>query len=254
MESYIKLFHERFDKSTEFDATFANIWNSQGLKDAIEYLKSIGATRLDTSNFSILYAISEFTKNTRSDVDKENLIKGLNLDDYVKDSDIKFNSKYNLPEVVVETEKGSIKALKFSDVVNGIKTVYPFIETNERFRNCFGMACYICLNLGLACNLVTGYVYGYSDKSEYLHSWIETTLHGEEVVIDGTFNAIINKDGYYLMRYAKPITKIDSKTFSNDVDKYLKVIENELPIEVYYVFRDEIIAELEKNKEVFMKR
>ena len=74
-----------------------------------------------------------------------------------------------------------------------------------------------------------------------MHSWIEATIKGKEYVIDGKLNSLINKHGYYLMQHAKPITKINNQIF---------VIET-FPIEVYYVFRDEIIKDFQKNDEIF---
>ncbi len=88
------------------------------------------------------------------------------------------------------------------------------------------------------------------DKSRFLHSFVETTLNGEEVVIDGTLNAIMNKDGYYTFRHIKPLTKISNQTLQEDMEKYLYKIKEFSP-EVYFVFRDEIIRDFEKNDELF---
>lgn len=130
--------------------------------------------------------------------------------------------------------------------------MFPFIENNERFGNCYDFAYNISLNLGVSNQIVTGYIYGYSDKSEFLHSWVETTIKDEEYVIDGTLNAMINKQGYYLMQHAKPITKIDDSTLKSDLKNYVNEMQS-IPLEVYYVFRDEIVNDLGKNREAFRK-
>ena len=129
------------------------------------------------------------------------------------------------------------KTIKLIDIANRI---------DERHGECYEIAHEISLNLGISNNIVTGYIYGYTDKSKFLHSWVETTIKGEEYVIDGTLNSLINKQGYYLMQHAKPITKISNQTFANDnIKNYLEKIKT-FPIGVYYVFRDEIIKDFKK--------
>ena len=251
MKSYNELFNERFHRSQEIDEEFSRIFNKDGLLEAINYLKSIGATTLDMDNYQIKYRISEWTKNKTSNKEKEKFInKLLNLKDYIKKIDIGKNNNFNLPELSIETTEGTIRAIQFSSIVPKCKEKLPFIETDERHGQCYDMAHIISLNLGISNNIVTGYIYGYTDKSKFLHSWVETTIKGEDYVIDGTLNSLINKQGYYLMQHAQPITKISNQTFANDIKNYLEKIET-FPIEVYYVFRDEIIKDFQKNDEIF---
>ena len=251
MKSYNELFNERFHRSQEIDEEFSRIFNKDGLLEAINYLKSIGATTLDMDNYQIKYRISEWTKNKTSNKEKEKFMnKLLNLKDYIKKIDIGKNNNFNLPELSIETTEGTIRAIQFSSIVPKCKEKLPFIETDERHGQCYDMAHIISLNLGISNNIVTGYIYGYTDKSKFLHSWVETTIKGEDYVIDGTLNSLINKQGYYLMQHAQPITKISNQTFANDIKNYLEKIET-FPIEVYYVFRDEIIKDFQKNDEIF---
>lgn len=138
--------------------------------------------------------------------------------------------------------------MKFSAYMPKIKKIIPEIETEGRFGNCYKYAYYISLGLPFSNYLTTGYIYGYSDKSKFLHSWIETTINGEDYVIDATLNAMINKKGYYLIQHAKPINKISNQTFREDLNNYQMIDNKNIPMEVYYVFRDEIISEFEKKK------
>ena len=223
MKSYNELFNERFHRSQEIDEEFSRIFNKDGLLEAINYLKSIGATTLDMDNYQIKYRISEWTKNKTSNKEKEKFInKLLNLKDYIKKIDIGKNNNFNLPELSIETTEGTIRAIQFSSIVPKCKEKLPFIETDERHGQCYDMAHIISLNLGISNNIVTGYIYGYTDKSKFLHSWVETTIKGEDYVIDGTLNSLINKQGYYLMQHAQPITKISNQTFANDIKNYLE--------------------------------
>lgn len=59
---------------------------------------------------------------------------------------------------------------------------------------------------------------------------------------------MINKKGYYLIQHAKPINKISNQTFREDLNNYQMIDNKNIPMEVYYVFRDEIISEFEKKK------
>lgn len=247
MKNYNELFNTRFKTSQKIDEKFAELFNTSGLKEGIKYLKQVGATELDMDNYNIKYRISEWTKDSLSDKEKIAFLNELrDLGDYILDIKVEKNEKFNLPEVKIETTKGIIQAIQFSSVAPEVKNLFPFIESDKRFGNCYDFAYNISLNLGVPNQIVTGYIYGYSDKSKFLHSWVESTINDEEYVIDGTLNAMINKEGYYLMQHAKPITKISDSVLKSDIKNHLDVMQT-IPIEVYYVFRDEIVNDLERN-------
>lgn len=247
MKNYNELFNTRFKTSQKIDEKFAELFNTSGLKEGIKYLKQVGATELDMDNYDIKYRISEWTKNSLSNKEKIAFLNELrDLGDYILDIKVEKNEKFNLPEVKIETTKGIIQAIQFSSVAPEVKNLFPFIESDKRFGNCYDFAYNISLNLGVPNQIVTGYIYGYSDKSKFLHSWVESTINDEEYVIDGTLNAMINKDGYYLMQHAKPITKISDSVLKSDIKNHLDVMQT-MPMEVYYVFRNEIVNDLERN-------
>lgn len=247
MKNYNELFNTRFKTSQKIDEKFAELFNTSGLKDGIKYLKQVGATELDMDNYNIKYRISEWTKDSLSNKEKIAFLNELrDLGDYILDIKVEKNEKFNLPEVKIETTKGIIQAIQFSSVAPEVKNLFPFIESDKRFGNCYDFAYNISLNLGVPNQIVTGYIYGYSDKSKFLHSWVESTINDEEYVIDGTLNAMINKDGYYLMQHAKPITKISDSVLKSDIKNHLDVMQT-MPMEVYYVFRNEIVNDLERN-------
>lgn len=247
MKNYNELFNTRFKTSQKIDEKFAELFNTSGLKEGIKYLKQVGATKLDMDNYNIKYRISEWTKDSLSNKEKIAFLNELrDLGDYILDIKVEKNEKFNLPEVKIETTKGIIQAIQFSSVAPEVKNLFPFIESDKRFGNCYDFAYNISLNLGVPNQIVTGYIYGYSDKSKFLHSWVESTINDEEYVIDGTLNAMINKDGYYLMQHAKPITKISDSVLKSDIKNHLDVMQT-IPIETYYVFRDEIVNDLKRN-------
>lgn len=118
MKSYNLLFEEPFTKAQEIDDTFAKLANEKGLKESINYLKQMGATTLDIDNFDIMYCINQFTDDNNSLEKKETFIKSISdLKEYVK----KNNDKLNLPQVIIETIEGTIKAIQFSNINSSIK-------------------------------------------------------------------------------------------------------------------------------------
>lgn len=253
MKNYNELFHARFQRSQQIDEKYVELNNTEGLESAINYLKEIGATKIDRDNYGIKYRISEWTKDALSNDDKIRFLNELKIvKDYVLAVSVETNAEFNLPQVVIKTTDGTIRVIKFSSIVPKVKELFPFIENNHRFGKCFDFAYNISLYLGLPNEIVTGYIYWYSDKSKFLHSWVETKINSEEYVIDGTLNAMINKDGYYLMQHAEPITRISDLTLKSDLENYLEIVQS-IPFEVYYVFRNEIIKDAEKNKEIFKK-
>ncbi len=251
MKSYDLLFQAPFRQSQQIDDTFVDIANSKGLKAAINYLKQIGAQTLDMVNFIIKCRINEFTDSNYNQREKEeNIRELLDLKDYIKKVEIINSEKLKLPQVLIETIEGTIKASQFSSINPDIKEIIPFIECSDRLGKCFKLTYLICLNLGIPNSIVTGYIYGYTDKSQFLHSWIETTINNEDVVIDGTLNVIMNKEGYYQMSHVEVLTRVSNETLIDDIKKYLSKLEK-IPIEVYYLFRDEIIRDFNKNQAIF---
>ncbi len=250
MKNYNLLFQEEFHNSQNIDETFADLCNKKGLKEGLEYLKEIGATWYDKENYEILYTISAFTKKDTDEKFFQSLIERISRQNGTKEVKIEKVKDKNFFRFIVNKEDFSVTVMPLSKRLPISLETCPDLEDDTRVGTCFTKALTTATHLGRDNTIVTGYCYGYSDKSRFLHSIVETTLDGEEVVIDGTLNAIINKDGYYALRHFKPLTKISNQTLQDDIDKYLYKIEEFNP-EVYFVFRDEIIRDFEKNNELF---
>lgn len=255
MKKYIQLY-EKFAEDTKdsqkMDEMYVNICKTQGQRAGILYLKNIGAKWLDIDNYAIRYRISEWTKNDVSAECKMDLLNELLNYDNVQDARIENNEKMKASEVVIDTNEGSIRALQLSSIMPKIKDKFPFIEGNERFGKCFEFAYQIALHIPIPYEIVTGYIYGYSDKAKFIHSWIETTINGNDYVMDGTLNAMINKDGYYMVQHAQPLKKISDQTFRSDMNQHLSKIEV-FQLEAYYLFRNEFIEELLEMKKGLQK-
>lgn len=249
-EQIQELFHRPFDKSTELDNTFAKIWKEEGIKPAIDYLISKGASSIDFKSYEVLYKLNEYTKDKYSEEEKEELIKSLIDGKEVLDAKIVFSEEKNMDEVQIETTDGPIRLLMFSDLAEQILEDLPELANEKREGQCYRLTYSINRHLGLPHDMVTGYIYGYTDISKFLHSWIEITYKGEEYVLDGTLNALINKSAYYMLRKPKPITRIGDETFQSDLDNHMDLLKG-VNIEVYLVYRNEIINGLPLNPDKF---
>ena len=173
-------------------------------------------------------------------------------DKFIKNASIGFNEHFKLKEALIETTEETIKVMQFSSLKSTIKELLPEIDTDDRIKKCFNYAYEISRNIGVKNEIVTGYIYGYTDISKFLHSWVEINYKGQDYVIDGTLNAIINKEGYYALRHAEPITKISNETLEIDIKNYLSKVGT-FGLPDYLFFRNEIIKDLEKNNEAFKK-
>lgn len=196
----------------------------------------------------IYSAIDKFTKKTILDEEKEYWLNSLKKIDSVE------NIVIGKSKVEIYTEKGTVKVYKLSDVIEVLKDD-PDIETDNRKGMCHNKTIDISEILSNPHNVVTGYVYGISDKVEILHSWIETIIDGEEYVMDYTDNIVMNKEGYYYIKHAKPLSIISNKDLEED-HKILDELTKRgivFDLKEYLLFRDEIMTDLKKNKQLFQE-
>lgn len=98
---------------------------------------------------------------------------------------------------------------------------------------------------GNSSKIVTSHVYGYTDLSVYLHSYVEATSGDEERVIDGTLNAMINKDSYKRLRKPDVLTEISFPELESDIKNYLDGSQIELA--PYYLNRQAFLENLREH-------
>ncbi len=244
------LFYEPYVESQRIDETFARIRAEESNKAAIEYLLKIGAKYLDIKSYETLHHLDQFTKNNIPLYERISLVESLADGKEVKSVLVEYNDKKQRLEITLDTHVGKIRAMRFSEVCPQMLELLPELENDGRMGQCFRMAYEIMRNLKNNCQIVTGYVFGYTDKSKFLHSWIEIKLRGKTYVIDGTNNLLIDKTGYYNIRHAIPITKISRKTFESDIRKHKDIVEG-IDLPVYLLYRDEIIGERELSPSKF---
>ncbi len=107
------------------------------------------------------------------------------------------------------------KASKLFPILKKIK--HNEIETSRRAHQCTESIT-VALIFRHECKVVTGYVYGLSEKSKYVHTWVELGANGKEFVLDYTLNALINKEGYYDFNRVEVLSEITYTQLKADCD------------------------------------
>lgn len=257
MKNYDLLFNTEYGESTKIDETIAEYYFQEDYDSLLKYLKKTGCRYLYTDNYIILYTISEFTTKDSNIAKIKIKLDNILQQEDVHEAKLELDEKIKLPKIIIKRDDCSIEVLPLSKYYPASLKSLPNLESKKRFTTCFESAYEIAKYLKEDNEIVSGHIYGYTDKSRYAHSWVETTLDGKEVVIDGIFNAIFNKEGYYALTSAKPLSRISRNNLKNDIKNYMEELTTEdntiIPKELYYFFRDEIIKELSKNEKIFKK-
>lgn len=235
------LFIDPDEHSKKWDEDFFNLLRKHDLQ-LMEHIAT--ADKLYINEYTISSFINKFTKCDSFDNNDRLYLSSLkNKNNFIKDVQIKDSV------LKIETTKGLISVGILSDLIPTFEKEFPDIKTNPKSGNyCHKKSIEISKRLGKKNDLVTGYCYGMSNKSKYLHSWVETSINDTDVVIDYTINALINKQGYYQINHAKPISRIPSDTIISD-EFVLNKISQVIPLssKEYLLFRDEIFSDIEKS-------
>lgn len=246
--AFSKSFNELFilpdNKSDEWDSKLFEYGYAHDEEKLNKHLESANEIYLEEKQ--IYTAINSFTLDTDSEEESMRLIEGLKEADFIKEVDVTKST------LLIKTVDGDIRVCKLTEMIPGLKEDDPNLLTEDRKGNCHEKSIQIANSMGKIKNdIVTGFVFGYSDQAKYLHSWVEFNYQGEDMVIDYTLNALMNKEGYYMIQRAKPLSRIDSKLLKEDrkvLDKFDKL--GYFNIKEYLLFRDEIMKDFDKNKKV----
>ena len=174
----------------------------------------------------------------------------------------------------IETNEGYVEFLAISELLkhsisysqnggdNEVKKYCDDVENiAKRNGNChrFSIRALKLLteHFDIKTNIVTGNVRYYVPDNKYIHSWLEFYLAGKLCALDSTKNIIMDKDAYYRLLHIdeeKDIySVIKSDDVINDEKQYGGLIE-ELDYKTYLTTRDEMIRDLERNKQLFEKQ
>lgn len=142
--------------------------------------------------------------------------------------------------------------ITFEMLSNYLTDKYSINELLSRKRN---GRCHIkALELGQTINnskLLTGYITLYDIK--VFHSVVEIQKNNEPYIIDWTYNLFINKKDYLKLFQFDILSTIKGNNITNDLELF-EYLELDLSIKTYLLFRDEIITDLNKNKQLIKRK
>ena len=161
------------------------------------------ANHLYMDEYFIYETILKFNNEDLSKTEKDKLISKLN-----KSKIVKFISQKG-EYLEINTKANCIKIAKLSDIVKDIKKDKNSKERIER-KDKYS-AIYVSQVLPFQNSIVMGYVFGICDKSKKTHTWVEFKNNNrEDFVVDYDDNTIYNKEGFYFLKHAEVIKKVDS--------------------------------------------
>lgn len=183
--------NRRYDKAT----------HDNNKKEIMSLLSE--ANHLYFDEYFIYNTIMKLNNNDFSEDERNHLIDSFNRSKIVK-----FTTKQN-DYISINTRANCIKVAKLSDIVP--ETLNDKNSKGSVVRKDKFSSEYISQLLVFPNSIVTGYVYGISDKSKKMHTWVEfKNNNNQEFVIDYDDNTVYNKEGFYFLKHVEPLKKVSS--------------------------------------------
>lgn len=162
------------------------------------------ANKLYLDEYYIYSTISSFNTEKSTFSKKEELIVALKKCKSIKN--VYKQSDY----ISIDIKDINIKVAKLSDIIPEV-AIDRINKNNTPIREDRFSAEYLSQLISFPNSVVTGYIYGISDKSKALHTWLEfKNNHNQEFVVDYDDNTVYNKEGYYYLKHAELIKKVSS--------------------------------------------
>ena len=240
-KEFLNKYEKANRESQKWDMTYQQLSKSNDVMAFVKHMQTAKEFYFDDA-----YICGIIKKFTYADTPEEKKISLIHT--YLTNNTIASVSQEGLTTIFVKPDNTRIEFRTLTEQMPNLRAKEE-LESQGRMERCHQG----CLNLSefefnFPHDVVTGYTHGISDKSEYLHTWIETVDDGKEVVIDYTMNAIINKDAYYKFMHIIPLARISGENVKTDMplifkSKKFRNIDNRM----YLLFRDEIMAEIENK-------
>jgi hypothetical protein len=271
-KNYYKLFIRAEEQANRIDSNIQDIARDydmtyEEMKNEISKIGK-GVEFYDDTNILDLITI---LNSDQTDLSREELLSYIKSQPSVIDIEIpEKSSNGGVKFSKVITANGDIDFLAISDLLKqsdsygldeGNEALKRYCEEVESFKkrngNCHEFSVKALKVFSKYFNqktkIVTGNVSYYVPENKYVHSWLEFDLAGKKCALDSTKNIITDRDTYYRLLHIgdKDIYSIiESDDIINDEAQYGEFI-NELDYKTYLTTRDEIIRDLEKNKQLF---
>jgi hypothetical protein len=185
----------------DWNRRFNSATRDNNKKEIMSLLNEANTLYLD--EYYICSTISSFNNNNIETDVKDKIVEALK-----KCKSIKNISKM-LDYISLDLNNINIKFAKLTDIVPEV--INDKINKENVIRKDKFSSVYLSQIISFQNSVVTGYVYGISDKSKKMHTWLEfKNHHNQYFVIDYDDNTIYNKEGYYFLKHAELIKKVSS--------------------------------------------
>ena len=249
-KSFIKLFIQPNEYAKHIERLYLGYLNVGIPSDFEEKYGKIVADRT-----SIVWNIGKIFCDDIMPFMKERAYNSLKKNNIVKKVTSNLRSFRKPHYIDIELKNGlKFSAQEFSSMCPSYAEYDPEIYSERRFTKCHQKAIELALGLSESdVRAVTGYVCGATTKAKYSHSWIETVLKGQPVVIDAVNNVVMDKDAYYYLNLCEVVSRVKGSDVFKD-SKILRQLPEGLVVDGFYLmFRDEIMKDLEKNEQLYQQ-
>lgn len=187
----------------QWNQSFLDATKNKDKKKVFELLRQAKEVYLD--EYYIDHSICELNNSNISKEKREQIISGLKNCKIVKDIVDNKNT------ISIKTVKTAIKVSKLSDIIPEIDNITPSKkQDNVLNKSCYRSE-YISQMLSFPNSIVTGYTYGIADKAKSIDTWVEFKNNkNQEFVVFPNSNTVYNKEGFYFLKHAEPLKKVDS--------------------------------------------
>lgn len=198
----------------------SDIYKTFSLEDCANWNKRFAKATHDNNKKEIMSLLSEsnhlyfdeyFIYNIISKLNNDNMSldkKQALINNFNKSKIVKFVSKQD-DYISINTRANCIKVAKLSDIIKEVSNDRNYKKAVIR-QDKFSSE-YLSQLISFPNSIVTGYVYGISDKSKKIHTWVEfKNNNNQEFVVDYDDNTVYNKEGYYFLKHVEPIKKVSS--------------------------------------------
>lgn len=229
-------FIESDEKSSEIDREVLSLMTSASKTKFNAFLKEQNIT-LRLTEWTIMNIIGAYNSNLRNTTSTMSRLKSL--------------KKYGLRIAKIEDD---ILKLEFRGIRSSAYPIYKILSNTDFLMDFYvrqGQCHNICLNLvkgmDLDCSVLTGFNYGLTSGSKYLHSVIKLESEGFPRIIDTTINSMLDEGFYKELLGFETLTEIPSSQIRNDFD--LMVDNGKIDLKEYFLYRDEYVGVLKERKD-----
>ena len=196
-------------------------------------------------NDKIINLLNLYTRQKENSLYKK-IVNLLLMKEYnISFDDIKYNEDNKNYQYT--TKDGKVISFNLiSNYIEGDKIINELIS-KKRLHKCHQRSMLLSHNIK-ASKVLTGYIIFKNYK--ILHSVVETKNGESKIIYDWTNNLIMDKQEYISLFNFSILSKVAAENILNDIS-LIKDSQINLSNKEYLVFRDEIMKDFEKNKQLF---